>query len=542
MKISVVVATYNRLHLLLDLLADLGQQTLQPTEYEVVVVDDGSRVPAAPRLAELRTPYPLVVHTRENAGPGAARHFGVEAASGDIVVFVDDDMSVGPDFLEQHLAAHLRGSTLVQGTILPPAETSHDLPLFERFHAEQLERFVRDVGAGRQRLRGIHVCTGNVSVRRADYLTHGGFDKELARSEDRELGVRLEKAGARLELAPLARSIHRSDHDSLAGWLARSFEYGIYDLRISRKHRDVTVADPWRFLFLVNPLSKPLVLGAFLSPAAGERLARLAFGVASRVDRGPGRRLATAGATLAYGLEYFAGLRTEYGSVGAGLAGLAEYVLGKHGSDETPPPSALGRFVRAVRGDYSALQRTRAKYNADVIPFHHLPFDVARKIGFQMMVATRAMHLLRDGVHPLAAQVASRLIRHLYGAEIHWDAELEPGVVVIHGVGLVVSHSARVAEGCILFHNVTLGEGTDPETRQVGAPSLAANVHVGPGATIIGPVAVGEGTKIMAGAVLTRSVPNHSLVKPADVAVQQRSAGSGEGRVVRRLKGAEALS
>jgi serine acetyltransferase/GT2 family glycosyltransferase len=541
LKISVVIATYNRLHLLLDLLADLGQQTLPPSTFEVIVVDDGSRVPVAPRLAELTTPYPLMVHTRENGGPAAARHHGVEAATGDILVFVDDDMSIGRDFLEQHLAAHLRGSTLVQGTILPPAETSQTLPLFERFHAEQLERFVRDVGAGRQRLRGIHVCTGNVSVRRADYLAQGGFDRKLARSEDRELGVRLEKAGGKLELAPLARSVHRSDHDSLAGWLARSFEYGVYDLRIARKHPDVPVADPWRFVFLVNPVSRPMVLGAFLAPSAGEALARLAFGVASRIDRGRGRRLAVAGATLAYGLEYFAGLRTEYGSVGSGLAGLAEYVLGKHGRDE-PAHGALGRFVQAVRGDFAALQRTRAKYNADIIPFHHLPIDVARKIGFQMMVATRAMRLLRDGVHPLAAQVASRLIRHLYGAEIHWDAELEPGIVVIHGIGLVLSHSARVAEGCILFHNVTLGEGTDPETRQVGAPSLGANVHVGPGATIIGPVAVGEGTKIMAGTVLTRSVPNQSLVKPADVAVQQRAAGGGEGRVVRRLKGAEALS
>ena len=61
-----------------------------------------------------------------------------------------------------------------------------------------------------------------------------------------------------------------------------------------------------------------------------------------------------------------------------------------------------------------------------------------------------------------------------------------------------------VGEGCILFHNVTLGEGVDPETRETGAPTLGRDVHVGPGATLLGPIHVGDGTKIMAGAVLTR--------------------------------------
>jgi serine O-acetyltransferase len=46
----------------------------------------------------------------------------------------------------------------------------------------------------------------------------------------------------------------------------------------------------------------------------------------------------------------------------------------------------------------------------------------------------------------------------------------------------------------------------------VGAPRLERNVHVGPGATILGPIVVGEGTKIQAGALLTTSVPARSLV------------------------------
>lgn len=190
--------------------------------------------------------------------------------------------------------------------------------------------------------------------------------------------------------------------------------------------------------------------------------------------------------------------------------------------DEPETGNPLRRFLRSVRADFGSIQRYREKYHAEKVSTLRLPIEAVRKIGFQMMVATRAMRLLRESGVPLLPQVASRLIRHVYGAEIHWDAQLDDGVSIVHGVGLVISHRATVGEGCILFHNVTLGEGLDPQTRESGAPQLGRDVHVGPGATLLGPITVGDGTKIMAGAVLTRSVPPHSLVKPAEATVEAR--------------------
>ena len=192
--------------------------------------------------------------------------------------------------------------------------------------------------------------------------------------------------------------------------------------------------------------------------------------------------------------------------------------------DELEPGNPLRRFWRSVRADFGSLQRYREKYHAEKVSPLRLPIDAVRKIGFQMMVATRVMRLARESGVPLLPQVASRLIRHAYGAEIHWDAQLDDGVSIVHGVGLVISHRARVGEGCILFHNVTLGEGLDPQTRESGAPRLGRDVHVGPGATLLGPITVGDGTKIMAGAVLTRSVPPNSLVKPVEATVEPRNA------------------
>ncbi len=514
LRLSVVIATYNRNALLEELLADLARQDIPAANFEVIVVDDGSKTKVKPRLEQLQPPYGLTVIEQENAGPAAARHRGAQAAAGEILVFVDDDMSLGPDFLRQHDAAHARGASVVQGYIAPPDDRAA-LPLFERFHAHHLGRFLLNVQRGRARLRGLDVCTGNVSVRRAAYHAVGGFDLTLGRSEDRELGLRLEKAGYKLALALAAKSRHRSDHDRLEVWLRRALAYGVFDLRIARKHPDWPEADPWRFWFEVSPLSRPLLLLSATAPAPMKKVARAVMATAMTVDRAGLERLALAGATLCYGMEYFRGVRDE-----AGLLGAYRGFLACAASRLLDWPGAYD-LAAAIAADYAAVIKHRNKYNGDSLGFRHLPLDVVRKIGVQMTVAIRLMQAARDTV-PAAAMVLSRLIRHLYDAEIHWDAELEPGLTIIHGNGLVISRSARVRAGCILFHNVTLGEGIDPISRQVGAPTLERNVHVGPGATLLGPIVIGEGTKIMAGALVTSSVPPFSLVRPAEAVVTPR--------------------
>jgi serine O-acetyltransferase len=121
----------------------------------------------------------------------------------------------------------------------------------------------------------------------------------------------------------------------------------------------------------------------------------------------------------------------------------------------------------------------------------------------------------------------SRLIRHGFSSDIHWDAELAPGVVVVHGFGLAISYAAKVDSGAILYQNVTLGYGLDRETKEPGAPVVEKNVHIGVGATLSGPITVGEGTKIMANCVVTRSVPRQSIVEAVVPQVTARAVRPG---------------
>ncbi len=82
-----------------------------------------------------------------------------------------------------------------------------------------------------------------------------------------------------------------------------------------------------------------------------------------------------------------------------------------------------------------------------------------------------------------------------------------------HGFsGIYISANARVGEGCVLFHQVTIGSNTLGDSRGAGAPTLGKNVYVGAGAKIIGNVTVGDNARIGANCVVTHDVPANATV------------------------------
>ncbi|MFT3768674.1 MAG: hypothetical protein QM820_24775 [Minicystis sp.] len=187
--------------------------------------------------------------------------------------------------------------------------------------------------------------------------------------------------------------------------------------------------------------------------------------------------------------------------------------------------SAIARFLSALRADHAMLRRYDARYDPGGRRPRPLVGDVVQRVGFQMMAAYRLMRLSAEAGIPLAPKVISRLIRVVYGADIHPDARFEGGVVIVHGMGLAVHGEARVSAGAILSQNVTLGSAIDPTTRAVGAPALEEGVHIGPGATILGPVTIGARSKIMPGAVVKESVPPGALVEtPAPRVIRRQRA------------------
>jgi serine O-acetyltransferase len=108
------------------------------------------------------------------------------------------------------------------------------------------------------------------------------------------------------------------------------------------------------------------------------------------------------------------------------------------------------------------------------------------------------------------ARFISHVSRALTGIEIHPAAKLGPGLFIDHGMGVVIGETAEVGTNCTLLQGVTLG-GTSTR-REKRHPTLGDGVVVGAGAKILGAFTIGAGSRIGAGSVVVREVPENSVV------------------------------
>lgn len=315
MRLSVVVATFNRLGLLRRLLEQLSKQTLAAADFEVVVVDDGSTEPVAAALDPKAYPYALRVVTQANAGAAAARDRGIREARADVIVITDDDMQVPEAYLAAHLALHPDGSRRVVVGRIKADPDVHDMPYWERWYADRFDRLAEGYASGRIQLSGSSLATGNCSLRRSDYLAVGGFDPSLKRSEDIELGYKLQEAGCQFVYSGDGYTLHGSDHTREDVWLRRAYLYGMYDSKIHERHLDLPTADPWRFLFRIGAPARPLIAAAVVAPEVTRPLSRAAILAVRAADRLGLTRLTFAGTAVVYSMEYYRGVRAEAGSL-----------------------------------------------------------------------------------------------------------------------------------------------------------------------------------------------------------------------------------
>jgi serine O-acetyltransferase len=112
---------------------------------------------------------------------------------------------------------------------------------------------------------------------------------------------------------------------------------------------------------------------------------------------------------------------------------------------------------------------------------------------------------------PVVPRLLSAMARTLTGVEIHPGAKIGRRFFIDHGTGVVIGASAVIGDDCTMFHNVTLG-GTGKHRGQ-RHPTLGDRVFLGTGATLLGPITVGDDAKIGAGAFIhMRDVPERCTV------------------------------
>ncbi|WP_350343788.1 serine O-acetyltransferase [Proteinivorax tanatarense] len=130
--------------------------------------------------------------------------------------------------------------------------------------------------------------------------------------------------------------------------------------------------------------------------------------------------------------------------------------------------------------------------------------------GLHCIMIHRFSHRLYKLNLILIARLISQIARWLTGIEIHPGAQIGRGVFIDHGMGVVIGETTQIGDGVIIYQGVTLGgTGKDKGKRH---PTIEANCTIGAGAKVLGPFKVGRNSKIGAGSVVLKEVPENSTV------------------------------
>ncbi len=314
-SVSVVIPTYNRLDQLRSTLDGLAAQRGLAEPPEVVVVSDGSSDGTDEFLQSPECPLPVVALRQENAGPAAARNRGVRAATGDLVVFLDDDVVPAPDLLATHLRHHQASggdSTVVIGPMITPADEV--LSPWVRWEQDMLYKQYAAMERGDWTATARQFYTANASIARRHLVDAGGFDESFRRAEDVELAYRLADRGLTFTFATDAVVDHHAER-SFASWLDIARQYGRNDVIFGRDLGQRWLLDSIATEFhgrhrLVQGLTRVCAPRPRLRRAAISTL-QVTARAASALHMGPVSRQAL---SALYNLAYYGGMAEELGS------------------------------------------------------------------------------------------------------------------------------------------------------------------------------------------------------------------------------------
>lgn len=127
-----------------------------------------------------------------------------------------------------------------------------------------------------------------------------------------------------------------------------------------------------------------------------------------------------------------------------------------------------------------------------------------------LIASIRAYQRYRDGAGILALIMRKiARLRHIFwsfltASDIDPAATLGDGLRLPHPNGVIIHRDVVIGPGCLIMQQVTIGQTADPRV-----PVIGANVYIGAGAKVLGPINIGDGVRIGANAVVLESLPAH---------------------------------
>ena len=238
MKYSIIVPVYNRPDEVDELLESLCSQTLK--DFEVVVVEDGSKIPCKDVCDKYAGILALQYFFKENSGPGQSRNYGVERARGEYVVIVDSDAVTPPGFMQAIDDELSRQPSDAWGG---PDAAHESFTNIQKAISYAMTSFFTTGGirGGKKQLdKKFYPRSFNLGVRREVYQQLGGFTTErfskmALYGEDIDFSLRIYKGGYSCRLFPEAWLWHKRRTDFRKFW-RQVYNSGYARINLWRKY------------------------------------------------------------------------------------------------------------------------------------------------------------------------------------------------------------------------------------------------------------------------------------------------------------------
>ncbi len=229
MMVSIIIPSYNGAHRINNVLHSVCNQTIAP--HEIIVVVDGSTDNTLSILAGWQHKLPnLKVIVQSNKGRAVVRNKGAQAASGALIIFLDDDMIATNDLIESHVFHHNRvpGSILTGISILGIPNVTNEFYKYRnwknRVWVENLKS--SSITDGVALLNVPFISAANCSMPKSIFSKLEGFDVTLRDAEDFDLAFRAQIANIQLFFSASAVAINNDDSSqSCSGTIRRLREY-----------------------------------------------------------------------------------------------------------------------------------------------------------------------------------------------------------------------------------------------------------------------------------------------------------------------------
>lgn len=174
---------------------------------------------------------------------------------------------------------------------------------------------------------------------------------------------------------------------------------------------------------------------------------------------------------------------------------------------------------------YSDLYRITGTIKATTLIWH-IFLGGSFKYTFWMRTCfyTKNNPLLKYSIYPFARFFLKHLM-YKFGISIPPETKIGSGFYIGHFGGIVVNSQSIIGKNCNISQGVTLGQANRGQNK--GYPILGDNIYIGPGAKIIGAVKIGNNVAIGANCVVTKNIPDDSVVVgiPGKVISQKGSEG-----------------